>query len=98
MQKNANTTNATIVNSWAISGVVFSILAQFKKGLIKTNRIKTPVITMLRMQYVVLTYILAKSFCPKASASANLLRNPLPNPISKKLNQAIIELRVSQIP
>ena len=44
--------------------------------------------------YVVLTYALAFERSFRAMASANLLRNPCPSPMSKKLTHAIIELMV----
>ena len=43
-------------------------------------------------------YIRTASLSPFALASANLLRRPCVNPMSKKEIQAIIELNVSQTP
>ncbi len=48
--------------------------------------------------YVVDTYSRASRNSPFALACANRLRNPSDRPMSKKLNQASSELRVSQMP
>ena len=47
---------------------------------------------------VVLTCFLARTLSPTANEAANLLRNPLPKPMSKWSIHSSTELTVNQIP
>src|SRR4030042_4780737 len=98
MQKKTNTIKTKMLNSPAISAGAFRIFDQFKKELMHRNKINMTPIIMLKIAYVVLTYVRASLCSPLAIASASLFLNPLPKPISKNPNQPIIELNVNQIP
>ena len=59
---------------------------------------QTDTTMMEMMAYAVLTSLRARRESPLSTASINLLRNPLPMPMSKKLSHATSEDMVSQMP
>ena len=77
---------------------MFNNSFQFTKVLatLKTMNIRDAIIN--KIAYVVLTYLFDSLSSPKAADVANLFFKPLPKPISKKLNQLIIEFMVNHMP
>src|ERR1051326_1491032 len=97
-QKNINSTAAKEANSFSRSGDVLRMLAQCRNGVMH-QKIAIDNTAIIEMNaYVVLTYERANPSSLVANASANLLRRPVPRPMSSTFTQLITDVNVSQMP
>lgn len=97
-QKKKKTTATDLYNTELETSSVLNTVFQGINGDDTKKTINNPKEMAASIKNDELTYTRAFSIFPLASSSDNLLRNPLPNPISKNANQATIEEIVIQIP